>query len=154
MPPLDARLRGESAAALEFATFRANAMANPWTRDFGAVQRVETGAINATSKAMKRYVIDKLGLNGWSLPLGGSGGHGVAAMRTDAGGTRLRFGFSHMAPRADVLIPSGNTGRVTVGLDGRGNVSAAFESVSARLRVAGAYAPASHDLNVVFVTRF
>jgi len=156
MTPVDARLRGESAAALEFATFRANPMANPWTRDFGAVERVEAGAINATTKAMKRYVIDHLGLNGWSLPLGGGsrGGGGIASLRTDSGGTRLRFGFSHMAPRAEVLIPSGNTGRVSLGLDGRGRVSAAFETAAARLRVGGSYDPGSRDLNVVFVTRF
>ena len=154
MPRVDLRLRGSSAAALDFASFRTNPLANPWTRDRAAVEQVGTLALNATKDAVKRYAIDRLGLDNWSLPLAGSKGTGVDSLRTDSGGTRLRFGVAHMAPKAELMIPSGNTGRVTFGLDGRGRMSAGFENASAHLRVGGSYDPSSHDLNAVFVTRF
>src|SRR5580765_7200968 len=117
MPRVDSKLRGSSAAALDFATFRTNPLANPWTRDRAAVEQVGTLALNATKDAVKRYAIDRLGLANWSLPLAGSKGTGVASLRTDSGGTRLRFGIAHMAPKAELMIPSGNTGRITFGLD-------------------------------------
>jgi hypothetical protein len=154
VPRIDARLRGESTAALDFVPARTDILANPWTRDARAVQRVQADAIYATKDAMKRYVVDQLGLNAWSVPLGGGSGHGIDAMRTESGGTRLRFGISHMAPRAELMIPSGNSGRVTLGLDGRGRMSAGFETASARVRIGGSFDPSSHDLNVVFSTRF
>jgi hypothetical protein len=149
-PGVGARLREDSAAALDFIS----PSANPWTRDPRTVGRVEANAISATKNAVKRYVVEQLGLNGWSVPLAGGNGHGLASMRTDAGGMRLRFGISHMAPRAELLIPAGNTGRVAIGVDGRGHMAASFETASWNWRIGGSYDPSSHDLAIGIVSRF
>ena len=148
-PRLDARLHDESAAALEFA----NRAANPWTRDASSVERVQKGAIRATTGAFKRYAIDRLDLDGWSVPLVGGGGRGLAALRNDAGGTRLRFGFAHMAPRAEVLVPSGE-GRFAVSVDTRGRLGASFETKSSSLRIGAAVDPQSHDATLGLIRRF
>jgi hypothetical protein len=149
-PRLDARLRGETAAALEFT----NRFANPWTRDNETVDRMERHAIRASKSAVKRYLVEKMGLDAWSLPVrGGRGGGGLDSMRTASGGTRLRFGWSHRAPRAELLIPA-NRGRVSFGVDGRGGVTASFETFSSRLRVGGAYDPEERDFTFALVGRF
>lgn len=155
VPRVDSNLRSDAAAALDYAGFRSDPFANPWTHDNRTVQRVGSGAINATQDAVKRYVVRQLGLDKWSLPLGGgSKGGGLSSLRTDSGGMRLRFGVAHMAPRAELLIPSGNTGRVTLGLDGRGRMSIGFETAPQHFHVGGSYDPMSHDANIGFVAQF
>jgi hypothetical protein len=130
-----------------------NRAANPWMHDATSVERVQKSAIRATTGALKRYAIDQLQLDGWSLPLVGGGGRGLAALRTDAGGTRLRFGFAHMAPRAEVLVPSGQ-GRFGISVDARGRFGASFETKSSSLRVGGAVDPLSHEATLGLIRRF
>jgi len=89
-PRMDSRLAGEFDAATRFA----NPSTNPWTRDDGTVARVQRHAIRATKSAVKRYAIESLGLNAWSLPLFRGAGTGLGALRTESGGPRLLFGFS------------------------------------------------------------
>ena len=52
-------------AALDFT----NRAANPWTRDMGAVSRLEKSTIRATTGAMKRYAIERLGIDQSKVPL-------------------------------------------------------------------------------------
>jgi len=152
MPRVDARLRGDTAAALDFV----NPSANPWMRDTKAVERVQVNAIRATKGAMKRYLVERFGLDAWSVPLsGGRGQGGLDAMRTNSGGTRLRFGISHMAPRAEVLVPTGNQGRVSVGVDVRGRVTGSFESAArSNLRVGGYFDPRVREVSFALTSRF
>jgi hypothetical protein len=134
MPQIASGLNGEITAATDFA----NHAANPWTRDAGTAQRVERDAIGATTSALKRYAIESLGIDKWSLPLTRGNGIGLDALKTDSGGTRLRFGFSRMAPRAEVLIPV-NAGRVAVSADALGRMGATFETPGSKLRVGASY---------------
>jgi len=73
--------------------------------------------MRATKSAVKRYALERLYLAGWSLPLGSSHGRGVSAFRTESGGPRLRFGFSHRAPRVEALFPLDH-GRIAVQSEG------------------------------------
>lgn len=148
-PRLDARLNPDASAALEF-TDRA---ANPWMRDSATVSRFEKSAIRATTGAMKRYAIDRLGIDAWSVPLVGGSGSGLAALRTDSGGTRLRFGFAHMAPRAEVLVPS-SQGRFAVSLDARGRVGASYETTGSDFRIGASLDPLSRDATLGLIRRF
>ena len=148
-PRMTSGLNGEVAAA----AFYANPAANPWTRDNGTVQRIEKGAIRATTGALKRYAIESLGIDTWSLPLFGGGGSGLGALKTDSGGTRLRFGFSHLAPRAEVLIPSAH-GRVAFSADARGRLGTSFESTSSNFRFGVSYDAPSHAGTFSLIRRF
>src|SRR5262245_33305727 len=139
-PRMETGLHAESQAADHFA----NPAANPWTRDDGTVERVEKGAIRATKGAVKRYAIESLGIDAWSLPLFGGKGTGLDAFRTDSGGTRLRFGFSHLAPRAEFLIPV-EAGRVSFSADAMGRISTAFDALSSRFRIGAAIDPREHE---------
>jgi hypothetical protein len=148
-PQMDARLTGETQAAV----FLTNPAANPWTRDDGTVARVGRTALRATKGAMKRYAIESLGINAWSVPLFGGTGTGMDALRTDSGGARLRFGFSHLAPRAEVLLPV-DAGHVSLSADALGRVGATFETPSTNFRVGASVDPRGHDGTFTFSCRF
>ena len=148
-PRMTSGLNGEVAAAALYA----NPAANPWTRDNGTVLRIEKDAIRATKSALKNYAIESLGIDTWSLPLFGGGGRGVGALKTDSGGTRLRFGFSHLAPRAEVLIPSAH-GRVAFSADARGRLGTSFESVTSKFRFGVSYDAPSHSGTFSLTRRF
>jgi autotransporter translocation and assembly factor TamB len=139
-PQMDTRLKGEFQAAEHFT----NPAANPWTKDDATVARVEKGAIRATKGALKRYAIESLGIDAWSLPLVRGKATGVDALKTASGGTRLRFGFSHLAPRAEVLIPV-KAGRVSFSADALGRMSTSFEMPDSRFRVGAAVDPRAHE---------
>jgi len=129
-PRLNARLSGYRAAVdIDFA----DPNANPWTRSWETQDRVRDNTMRATKSAVKRYALERLYLAGWSLPLGSSHGRGVSAFRTESGGPRLRFGFSHRAPRVEALFPLDH-GRIAVSADPLGRVGTAFETSSGRLR--------------------
>ncbi len=132
-PAMTARLHREAVPAIDFA----NHHANPWTRDVTTVDRVELGALRATKRAVKRYAIARLRIDRWTVPLTRAGG-AMDARLTGARGTRLRFGVSHMAPRADVLIPV-TTGRVAVSVGAKGQLDAMYETTSYRFRVWASY---------------
>lgn len=148
-PRMTSGLSGEVQAAAYFA----NPAANPWTQDNGTVQRIEKGAIHATKSALKRYAIESLGIDAWSLPLFGGGGTGLGALKTDSGGARLRFGFSHLAPRAEVLIPAAH-GRVTFSADARGRLATSFESAASNFRVGVSYDAPAHAGTFSLIRRF
>ena len=138
-PRMASGLNGEIVAATNFA----NHAADPWTKDAGTVSRIERGAIHATTSALKHYAIESLGIDAWSLPLHRGAGTGLDALRNDSGGTRLRFGIAHLAPRAEVLIPATH-GRVAVSVDTRGRLGTSFESASSNFRVGLSYDAPSH----------
>jgi hypothetical protein len=139
-PRMDTKLDAEFQAAQHFT----NPAANPWTRDDATVSRVEKRAIRATKSALKRYAIESLGIDAWSLPLAGGRGTGLDSLKTDSGGTRLRFGFSHLAPRAEVLIPV-EAGRVSFSADAMGRMTTSFEMGSSRFRVGASVDPRAHE---------
>jgi hypothetical protein len=130
--PMSHGLRDETGPAAEAFTVPT---ASFWARDLVTVQRVEGRSIRAVERSLKGYVIERLGIERWSLPLFGGGGRNSTPPGREAGATKLRFGFSHMAPRADLLIPAGG-GRVTVSADARGRLGTTFEPATSRLRIA------------------
>jgi hypothetical protein len=148
-PRMTSRLNGEFQAASYFAS----PTANPWTRDNGTVLRIEKEAIRATTSAVKRYAIESLGIDAWSLPLFGGNGTGLGALKTASGGARLRFGFAHQAPRAEVLIPASH-GRVTFSADARGRLATSFESSASNFRVGVAYDAPAHAGSFSLIRRF
>ena len=149
-PSVDARLRDSTDAALDFV----NRAGNPWTHDPLAVGRVEQNALSATSRAFRRYAIERLGLDAWSLPLtGGMGGRGLDALRSSNDGPRLRFGISHLAPKAEVSIPTGGA-RFAVSLDARGRIGMTFERASGSLRLGATLDPVDHDATLGLIRRF
>ena len=148
-PRMDARLNGEVQAAL----FLTNPTANPWTTDRGTVSRVGRSAINATTGAMKLYAIESLGINAWSVPLFGGTGTGLDALKTESGGARLRFGISHSAPRAEVLLPV-DAGHVALSADAMGRVGATFETPSTNFRLGASFNPRGHDGAFSLTCRF
>lgn len=148
-PRMDSRLSGEFDAAVRFV----NPSTNPWTRDDATVSRIEKHAIRATKSAVKRYAIESLGINAWSLPLLRGTGTGLNALRTESGGPRLLFGFSHMAPRAEVLIPM-TSGRVGFSADALGRVGIKFETPSSSLRFGATIDPRDHSGSFGLTSRF
>lgn len=148
-PRMDIRLSSEVQAAV----FLTNPGANPWTQDDGTVSRVGRQAIRATKGAMKNYAIQSLGIDQWSIPLVGGSGRGLDALKTDSGGPRLRFGFSHLAPRAEVLFPV-NDGRVAFSADVMGRVGANFETPSSTFRVGATVDPGDHSGTFGLTCRF
>ena len=135
------------------ADYYVNPTASPWTRDNEAVSRIEKGAIRATKSAVKRYAIESLGIDTWSVPLVGGRGSGLGAFKTDSGGARLRFGISHLAPRAEVLIPATH-GRVAFSADVRGRLATSFESSSTNFRVGVSYDAPAHAGSFLLIRRF
>jgi len=139
-PRLNARLGGMRAAVADFS----DPNGNPWTRSWETQDQVRDSALRATKSAVKRYALERLYLTGWSLPLGAGHGRGLSAFRTESGGPRLRFGFSHRAPRVEALFPM-QTGRMAVSADPFGRVGAAFETPSGRLRFGLNLDPQDHE---------
>jgi len=139
-PRMDTRLDGEVSAAAHFV----NPTSNPWTRDEATVSRVERTAIRATKGALKRYAIESLGIDAWSLPLFGARASGLDALKTDSGGARLRFGFSHRAPRAEVLFPV-SAGRVSFSADALGRIGTTFETPGSSLRFGASVDARAHE---------
>jgi hypothetical protein len=113
----------------------ADPASRPWPGDPAAVQRVQKLGIRAIGGALKRYAVVRLGIDRWSFPVTGrSEGTAVA---NGSPRMRLHFGFSHLAPRADLRIPV-TAGRVVVSADARGRIGTTFETTSSRLQVAAA----------------
>jgi hypothetical protein len=147
-PKIDSRLNGEIEAATEFT----NPDANPWTRDVHTVNRIEKGALYAAKTAFKQYAIDSLKLNTWSVALP-SAHTGVLSTSGDDGGMRLRFGISHLTPRADVMIPSAH-GKVVFSADVRGRVATSFESHASTFSFGVSYDPVDNSAACSLVRRF
>lgn len=138
-PRMSSRLNGEFSAAAEFA----NPGANPWTRDDQTVSRIQRDAIGATKRALKQYAIAGLHIETWSLPLSKAGGSGFGSVGNDSSRARLRFGISHLAPRADVLIPSAR-GNASFSFDARGGMGASFQSKASNFSLGVSYSVPAH----------
>lgn len=136
-PKMAARL-GDQRAFLASGVLHGEAQ--DWTRDPDSVERVEQRATSALKSAVKRYALERLNLVNLSVPIFGSGRGSALAADGASPGTRLRFGISHMAPRAEVLLPLAS-GRLSVGADARGRVSSSFETERHGLRLMGALDP-------------
>jgi hypothetical protein len=133
-----------------------NPSSNPVARDPATLARVQKGATRAIKGALKTYAIEGIGINRWTIRLTNREGEqqqAKAASLDDTGGVRIRFGVSHLAPRADLLIPV-DAGRVVVGADARGNVRTIFEPAASRLRVAADYDVPGHLATVRLGMRF
>ena len=151
VPRMDARLQGEATAAEDYV----NPAANPWTRDHATVERIEKNAIKAGKKAVKRYLVESLRLDTWSIPLfetGRKSGVSSEAVSRDSR-ARLRFGISHLTPRAELTIPV-TYGRVALRADTRGAVDCTFESTSYTFRLDVSVDPREHTGTVTIGRRF
>lgn len=153
-PDMDSRLQGQTAAAIEFA----NPAANPWTRNEDTVHRVRVEALRAGKTAAKNYILDSLGISNWSIPLFTTSKAGMPALMTPDGQirddrARLRFGISHLAPRAQLMIPV-TYGHVGIAADARGSFDASYESHSYTFRVAFGYDPRENTSTLTLGRRF
>jgi hypothetical protein len=149
-PRMSYGLRDEIAPAAEGSAIPTS---NVWARDLDSARRVQRHSIRTIGGAVKGYLIERLGIASWSLPLAGGNVRGVAAPGRDAGAMRLRLGFSHLAPRADLLIPV-SVGRVVVSADARGRVGTTFEPKTSRLRLAADVDVPEHAAAVRLSVRF
>jgi hypothetical protein len=153
-PQMKQRLNGQEFAATEFA----NRSSNEWMRDDETVGRVQKGAITATKKALKRYAIQSLGIDKWSLPLfrsarANDGAGEAAGLGGEVQRARLRFGISHLSPRAEVIIPA-TQGKFAISADTRGMFGATFESPGSDIRFGLTYEASSHAATFVLNRRF
>jgi len=148
-PQMESKLGGDLDAAVEFV----NRDANPWTRNDDTVTRVQRNAISATKRALKRYAIESFHMDTWALPLfkGASSGSGEAGSTPRS--AHLRFGISHMRPRAEVLITATH-GRVVVSADARGAVAATFESQTSDVRLGFTFDVPAHAATFTLNRRF
>ena len=147
-PRMAVFMQHDGAAAQEYAS----PVANPWTKDPELVDRMERNAIRATKSALKRYAVDALGLDTWSIPLSGGRG-GVGRPGAGPSGPGLRFGFSHLTPRAELALPVA-AGRVAISADVRGRVGASFRTSASDLRVGAAVDPVDHRATFDLTLRF
>ena len=148
-PQMESKLGGDLDAAVEFV----NRDANPWTRNDDTVTRVQRNAISATKRALKRYAIESFHMDTWALPLfkGASSGSGEAGSAPRS--AHLRFGISHMRPRAEVLITAAH-GRVLVSADARGAVATSFESPTSDVRLSVTFDVPAHAATFTLNRRF
>lgn len=131
-----------------------NPTSNPVLTDPAALALVEKGAIRAVKGALKRYALEGLGIDRWSLRVTGRSGRGQQlASADDSRGVRFRFGFSRLAPRADLLIPV-TAGRVVLSADARGHVRTMFEPKSSKLRLAADVDVPEHTATVRLSMQF
>jgi len=150
VPRMSARLRGENLGAT---SDLADPLANPWTKDEEALDRVEHRALRATKGALKKYAIERLGIDRWSIPLVGGRHEREASATEGSRNVRLSLGISHLAPRADVSVPAGE-GRVSISADVRGHIGATFEPASSRMRIAADASVRDHTATVRMSFRF
>jgi len=153
-PQMKTRLNGEEFAATQFA----DRSANEWMRDDQTVERVQKNAIAATKKALKRYAIESMRIDTWSLPLfrsarGNDGAGGAPGLGGEVQRARLRFGISHMSPRAELVIPA-TQGKVAISANTRGMFGATFESPGSDVRFGLTYDASSHAATFVLNRRF
>jgi hypothetical protein len=124
-----------------------NPLSNPVMTDPAAVDLVQKRAIRAMTGALKRYAIESLGIDRWSLRIAGPGGRDRTAPGDDSRAVRFRVGFSQLAPRADLVIPV-TSGRVVVSADARGHMRTTFERSASRLTFAADFYVPDHTATV------
>ena len=146
------RLNGDEFAATQFA----DRSSNEWMRDDQTVERVQKNAIAATKKALKRYAVESMRIDTWSLPLFRSsrgGDDGTSGLGGEVQRARLRFGISHMSPRAELVIPA-TQGKLAISANTRGMFGATFESLGSEVRLGLTYDASSHAATFVLNRRF
>lgn len=148
-PQIASKLDGEISAA----TFFVDRAANPWTQDSGTIGRIEDRTIRATKGALKRYIIQSLQMDTWSQTVLGGRGSGIGTVQAGSSGARIRFGISHLAPRADILIPSSH-GNVGLSIDVRGRVSTSFASHASNFSTSFSFDPPEHQGSFSLIRRF
>ena len=136
-----------------FALAQADPLANPWTRDPAADARVGRDAFGAFKGAVKRYLVERLDVASWSLPLMGRHDDGGPSLASGRGGPRVRFGVAHLAPKAEVVVPL-QRGRFAFSADVRGRLGTSFETSSSHLRIGASLDPLAHDASVGLTARF
>lgn len=149
-PTMRKDLADDSAA---FTRAQAGPLANPWTRDPAAGAAIGHDAFGALKGAVKNYLIEKLDVASWSLPLVGRRGDAGPVHRADRSGTRVRFGVAHMAPKAEIVVSSAR-GRFAFSADARGRVGTSFETPSSRLRISAGIDSLAHDATFGLAARF
>ena len=147
-PRMTSKLTGDVASAAEFA----DRSANPWTRDDQAVSRIQKNAISATKRALKQYAIASLRVDAWSVPLFKTGS-GFGTVGGQDSRARLRFGISHMTPRADIQIPSGR-GNASFSIDARGAMDMSYESKASNFGLGVSYDVPAHTAFFTLSRRF
>jgi hypothetical protein len=127
---------------------------NPWLRDTGMSRRLANDTLGAAKGAVKRYLIERLNVDAWSLPLMGRDRSPDGATSVEPGhGARVRFGVSHLTPRAEVVVPL-TSGRFAFSADARGRMGASFESRTAGVRLGASFDPVAHDAGFGLTARF
>jgi len=144
-PRIDSELAPDRHAALE----SADRAANPWLLDATAPQRIQREALRATEHALKQWALDRLNVQGLGFALAGHG-----APQSPLGEhTTVRFGFSQMAPRAEMLVPM-TRGRFRFGADARGRLGTGFDTASGALRFGATLDPLRHGGTIALTTSF
>jgi hypothetical protein len=149
-PTMSKDLAGDDRA---FALAQAGPLANPWTRDPAAAAHVGRDAFGALKGAVKNYLVERMDVAAWSLPLLGRRDGGTPSDTAGPGGARVRFGIAHLAPKAEVVVPLVR-GRFAFSADVRGRVGTSFETASSHLRIGASLDPLAHDASVGLTARF
>lgn len=149
-PTMTKDLADDSAA---FRRAQAGPLANPWTRNRAADANVGHDAFGALKGAVKNYLIERLDVASWSIPLLGRRGEARTTTAPERGGPRVRFGVAHMAPKAEVVVSS-ERGRFAFSADARGRVGTSFETSSSHLRFSADLDPLAHDATIGLTARF
>ena len=148
-PGMTSKLNGDVSAANEFVDLRAN----PWTRDDQTISRIERNAFSATKRALKQYVIESMRVDAWSVPLFQAGGSKFGTVGGETSRARLRFGISHLTPRAELSIPSGR-GNASFSFNARGAMGVSFDSKASNFAVGVAVDPKAHTASFTLNRRF
>lgn len=134
-PQIDRQLAADEHAAVE----SADRFANPWLRDTGTASRIGHDAVRATGHALKNWALDRLDLQSLGFTMTGR-----APASTPFGEhASVRFGFAHMAPRAEMLFPSAR-GKFRFSADLRGRLATGFDTPTGGLRFGVTLDPLRH----------
>ncbi len=145
-PKISSRLTTDAVAITNFA----DPNANPWVRDTQLVGRVEKGTVSAAMGAAKQYVLHSLQLDTMTIPIS-AGSSGLLGGSNET--MRLRFGISHMTPRADLMIPSSH-GHIRLSADVRGSFATGYETEGSRFGVDVSVDPLRHQATFGLARRF
>ena len=111
----------------------ANPAANPWTRDNETVSRIEKGRAARGRQRAEADTRSEYGDRRLVAPVGRRRrASALDALRTESGGTRLRFGISASGAACRGLVPSSLWPR-RVQLRCQGRLATSFESTAAKL---------------------
>jgi hypothetical protein len=148
-PRMTSTLSGDITAANAFIDPREN----PWTRDDRAVTRIERNALSAAKNAVKQYMLESMRVEAWSVPLYNAGGSKLGTVGSEDSRARLRFGISHLTPRAELSIPSGR-GNASFSFNARGAMGVSFDSKASNFALGVAVDPRDRTASFTLNRRF